>query len=96
MKDALDETLLLSDKYVLLFKSTLQKLIVLRIIQDLVAQIISNVGALYKASESVSTNKVQDSISHSGLCRSPWLTCSGHSHMCLSVCFTAVYVSKDF
>lgn len=37
MKDALDETLILSDK----------------IIQDLVAEILTDVGALYKASEAV-------------------------------------------
>lgn len=53
MQDALDETLLLSDKYEVVFWLLLS-LIFRRIIQDLVAQIICNAGALYKASESVS------------------------------------------
>jgi hypothetical protein len=52
MRDALDETLLLSDKYEFAFP-LLKLLRVRRIIQDLVAQIICNAGAFYKASESV-------------------------------------------
>jgi hypothetical protein len=55
MQDALDETLLLSDKYEIASVLLLTTLIVRRIIQDLVAQIICNAGALYKASESVSS-----------------------------------------
>jgi len=53
MQDALDETLLLSDKYEVIFR-LLPPLMVHRVIQELVAQIICNAGALYKASESVS------------------------------------------
>lgn len=55
MQDALDETLILSDKLVVfLAVGTLSEVIHLfRIIQDLVTEILVNVGALYKASEAV-------------------------------------------
>jgi DNA mismatch repair protein MSH4 len=55
MKDALDETLMLSDKCVLFIDKTRPQFtyIVLRIIQDIVGQIIHDIGALYKASEAV-------------------------------------------
>lgn len=55
MQDALDETLILSDKFVVfLAVGTLSEVIYLfRIIQDLVTEILVNVGALYKASEAV-------------------------------------------
>lgn len=54
MKDALDEALILSDKYYTLFWSAVSMFIIFcRIIQDLVANIIKEIGALYKASEAV-------------------------------------------
>ncbi|KAJ3808136.1 muts domain V-domain-containing protein [Lentinula aff. lateritia] len=53
MQDALDETLILSDK----------------IIQDLVAEILVNVGALYKASEAVALVDMLWSFSHSAIMR---------------------------
>ncbi|KAF9523645.1 muts domain V-domain-containing protein [Crepidotus variabilis] len=53
MKDALDETLLLSDK----------------VIQDLVAQIVSNVGALYKASEAIALLDMLWSFAHVSIMR---------------------------
>lgn len=54
MKDALDETLLLSDK----------------IIQDMVAEIILDVGALYKASEAVALLDMLWSFAHASIIRS--------------------------
>ncbi|KAL1749149.1 muts domain V-domain-containing protein [Schizophyllum fasciatum] len=53
MKDALDETLLLSDK----------------IIQDMVAEIILDVGALYKASEAVALLDMLWSFAHASIIR---------------------------
>lgn len=54
MKDALDETLILSDKYNTLFRSVMSMFIIFcRIIQDLIAEIVKEIGALYKASEAV-------------------------------------------
>ncbi|KAL1755189.1 muts domain V-domain-containing protein [Schizophyllum commune] len=53
MKDALDETLLLSDK----------------IIQDMVAEIIVDVGALYKASEAVALLDMLWSFAHASIIR---------------------------
>ncbi|TFK42146.1 muts domain V-domain-containing protein [Crucibulum laeve] len=53
MKDALDETLLLSDK----------------IIQDLVAEILVDVGALYKASEAVALLDMLWSFAHVSIIR---------------------------
>ncbi|KAJ3862506.1 muts domain V-domain-containing protein [Lentinula novae-zelandiae] len=53
MQDALDETLILSDK----------------IIQDLVTEILVNVGALYKASEAVALVDMLWSFSHSAIMR---------------------------
>ncbi|KAE9397228.1 hypothetical protein BT96DRAFT_860285 [Gymnopus androsaceus JB14] len=53
MRDALDETLILSDK----------------IIQDLVAEILVNVGALYKASEAVALVDMLWAFSHSAIMR---------------------------
>lgn len=56
MKDALDETLILSDKWVLFHCIiTFGANDLGRIIQDLVAEILVDVGALYKASEAVSS-----------------------------------------
>ncbi|KAF5314158.1 hypothetical protein D9611_006962 [Ephemerocybe angulata] len=54
MKDALDETLLFSDK----------------IIQDLVAEILVNIGALYKASEAVALVDMLLSFAHVSIIRS--------------------------
>lgn len=51
MKDALDETLILSDK----------------IIQDLVAEILTDVGALYKASEAVALVDMLWSFAHASI-----------------------------
>ncbi|KAF5361637.1 hypothetical protein D9758_007277 [Tetrapyrgos nigripes] len=51
MKDALDETLILSDK----------------IIQDLVSEILLNIGALYKASEAVALVDMLWSFAHSAI-----------------------------
>ncbi|KAJ7756277.1 muts domain V-domain-containing protein [Mycena metata] len=53
MKDALDETLILSEK----------------IIQDLVADILGNVGALYKASEAVALLDMLWSFAHTSIIR---------------------------
>ncbi|KAF9466889.1 muts domain V-domain-containing protein [Collybia nuda] len=53
MKDALDETLILSDK----------------IVQDLVAEILASVGALYKASEAVALLDMLWSFAHSSIIR---------------------------
>ncbi|KAJ6630078.1 muts domain V-domain-containing protein [Mycena sp. CBHHK59/15] len=53
MKDALDETLILSDK----------------IIQDLVAEILMDVGALYKASEAVALLDMLWSFAHTSIIR---------------------------
>lgn len=51
MKDALDETLILSD----------------RIIQDLVADIVVDIGALYKASEAVALLDMLWSFAHASI-----------------------------
>ncbi|CAA7267689.1 unnamed protein product [Cyclocybe aegerita] len=53
MKDALDETLLLSDK----------------IVQDLVAEIVHDIGALYKASEAVALIDMLWSFAHASIMR---------------------------
>lgn len=54
MKDALDEALILSDKCDTLLRSVVSLFIFFcRIIQDLVAVIVKEIGALYKASEAV-------------------------------------------
>ncbi|KAG6876489.1 hypothetical protein C0992_012794, partial [Termitomyces sp. T32_za158] len=53
MKDALDETLMLSDK----------------IVQDLVAEILVDIGALYKASEAVALVDMLWSFAHSSIIR---------------------------
>ncbi|KAF4623673.1 hypothetical protein D9613_001515 [Agrocybe pediades] len=53
MKDALDETLILSDK----------------IIQDLMAEIVSDIGALYKASEAVALVDMLWSFAHASIIR---------------------------
>ncbi|KJA21853.1 hypothetical protein HYPSUDRAFT_87688 [Hypholoma sublateritium FD-334 SS-4] len=53
MKDALDETLILSDK----------------IIQDLIAHIIGDIGALYKASEAVALIDMLWSFAHASIMR---------------------------
>ena len=54
MKDALDEALILSDKCDILICSVVSVFIFFcRIIQDLVAVIVKEIGALYKASEAV-------------------------------------------
>lgn len=54
MKDALDEALILSDKCGTLFLSVVSTFILFcRIIQDLVADIVKEIGVLYKASEAV-------------------------------------------
>ncbi|KAK1231370.1 MutS protein msh4 [Marasmius sp. AFHP31] len=53
MKDALDETLILSDK----------------IIRDLVAEILVDIGALYKASEAVALTDMLWSFSHAAIMR---------------------------
>ncbi|KAK7055436.1 muts 4 [Favolaschia claudopus] len=53
MKDALDETLILSEK----------------IIQDLVAEILADVGALYKASEAVALLDMLWSFAHTSIIR---------------------------
>ena len=54
MKDALDEALILSDRCDTLFRSVVSTFIIFyRIIQDLVADIVKEIGALYKASEAV-------------------------------------------
>ncbi|TDL22289.1 hypothetical protein BD410DRAFT_748498 [Rickenella mellea] len=53
MKDALDETLMLSD----------------RIVQDLVSQILTQVGALYKASEAIALLDMLWSFAHAAILR---------------------------
>lgn len=52
MKDAQDETLILSE----------------RIIQDLSAKIVTDIGALYKASEAVALVDMLWSFAHSSIC----------------------------
>lgn len=61
MKDALDETVMLSDKYVSqinVLHSIRTCLNVIRIVQDLVSEVILEIGALYNASEAVRRNKL--------------------------------------
>ena len=53
MKDALDETLILSDKYVFFYSCIDASGDAIRIIQDLVVEVLSYSGALYTASEAV-------------------------------------------
>ncbi|KAF8885255.1 DNA mismatch repair protein MutS [Gymnopilus junonius] len=53
MKDALDETLILSDK----------------IVQDLIAEIVADIGALYKASEAVALVDMLWSFAHASIIR---------------------------
>lgn len=53
MKDALDETLILSN----------------RIIQDLVEGIVVDIGALYKASEAVAMLDMLWSFAHASICK---------------------------
>jgi DNA mismatch repair protein MSH4 len=55
-KDALDETLILSYKYAAAFNSfpaVTEPGLMVRIIQDLISEMLVDVGALYKASEAV-------------------------------------------
>jgi len=55
MKDALDETLILSDKLSSPFPGWRLEMMIMisRIIKDLITEIVSDIGALYKASEAV-------------------------------------------
>ena len=56
MRDSLDEAIMLSDKYVislLTVRAHAPHTLTSRIIQDLVSEVISDMGALYKASEAV-------------------------------------------
>lgn len=66
MKDALDETLILSDKRVPPVKIDVTMLTVCsaRIIQDLVSTIITDIGALYAASEAVALVDMLWSFAH--------------------------------
>jgi DNA mismatch repair protein MSH4 len=64
MKDALDETLLLSDKSVAFYYGWLSYLCSCRIVQDLIATIVLDIGALYKASEAISLLDMLWSFSH--------------------------------
>lgn len=63
MKDALDETLILSD----------------RIIQDLVAGIVVDIGALYKASEAVALLDMLWSFAHVSISTSSATSISPYS-----------------
>lgn len=60
MKESLEEVLLMSDKYVLPFhyppwnSDASYYYALSRIIQDLVAKVVQDIGVLYKASEAVS------------------------------------------
>lgn len=69
MKDALDETLILSDKYVTTSSSLcyLLSTILYRIIQDLTDDIVVDIGALYKASEAVALLDVLWSFAHASI-----------------------------
>lgn len=53
MKDSLEETLVLSDKYVFIALQISHVVDIRRIIQDLVGEIIAFSGVLYSASEAV-------------------------------------------
>lgn len=65
MKDALDETLILSDKSVALARCSGASLMSThRIIQDLAAEIVVSIGALYKASEAVAILDMLWSFAH--------------------------------
>jgi hypothetical protein len=81
MRDALDETLILSDKCVPTAPTQFSHLIKIpRIIQDLTAKIIGDVGALYKASEAVSTvviypSDINDNTNAGGSCRHVVVVC---------------------
>jgi hypothetical protein len=57
MKDALDEALILSAKYVLTYiRIRLVFSPHCRVIQDLVTDVLADAGAMYKASEAVAFN----------------------------------------
>ncbi|TBU46298.1 muts domain V-domain-containing protein [Dichomitus squalens] len=66
MKDALDETLILSDKRV--FQISFH-LVNLKIIQDLTDDVVVNIGALYKASEAVALLDLLWSFAHASILR---------------------------
>jgi DNA mismatch repair protein MSH4 len=75
MKDALDETLLLSDKYVLAdFERTSQPYHTHSIVQELIATIIADIGALYKVSEAIAILDMLWSFAHASISRSFPLT----------------------
>ncbi|KAF9453355.1 hypothetical protein P691DRAFT_771528 [Macrolepiota fuliginosa MF-IS2] len=70
MKDALDESLILSDKQVHHSRwNQLSNAAFFRIIQDLVAEIVADIGALYKASEAVALVDMLWSFSHASIVR---------------------------
>ena len=79
MKDALDETLILSHKQVIsLMKSVHYSSVMFRIIQDIVAQVVHDIGALYKASEAVRFLRFSmDNARHTHV-RLHLLICFGH------------------
>jgi hypothetical protein len=56
MKDALEEALMLSDRWgpcIISLPKCLRKLLSYRVIQDMVGQVTENIGVFYKASEAV-------------------------------------------
>lgn len=84
MKDALDETLILSDKYGLrgfLRSTRTHPCLPQRVVQGLVDVIVGDIGALYKASEAVCFHFVLTDPLTNGP-RSLFWTCSGPSPMC--------------
>ena len=82
MKDALDETLILSNTQVFVRSCTDVPNDTIRIIQELVAEILSHSGALYTASEAVGTTLlIVSMIFHSD--RWPWSISFGRLPMSL-------------
>jgi hypothetical protein len=86
MKDSLEETLVLSNKYVFaMTPSTFKIDNMQRIIQDVVGQIIAFSGVLYSASEAVTTLPFKVQVFQRQLRLQP-LTCYGLLPMSPSVC----------
>ncbi|KAF8588523.1 hypothetical protein K439DRAFT_1406319 [Ramaria rubella] len=70
MKDALDETLILSDKHVYLTIALgTANSFIPRVIQDLLDDVLQDIGALYKAAEAIALLDMLWSFSHSSILR---------------------------
>ena len=64
MKDALDETLVLSARCGSSLSRNICFSLMYRVINDLIQYVVSNIGALYKASESVALLDMLWSFAH--------------------------------